>query len=236
MILHDNFLLASLPADDLQALKPHLELVKLEQQKVLFEAGDEIGLAWFPIDSVISLVVILSTGETIEAAMVGRDGVVGASATLDGKVSLNRAIVQIAGRSFCCDLTNFKEFAVSRPHVVSLLIRHEQSLYAQAQQSAACNAVHSVEARLARWLLRARDLTGTDVLLFTQEFLAEMIGSTRPSVSLVAHTLQQAGVIRYSRGTIQILNSEGLKEIACECYATIRSHYDRLLGRTNAKP
>ncbi len=112
-----------------------------------------------------------------------------------------------------------------------LLIRHEQVILAQAQQSAACNAIHKVEARLARWLLRTRDLAGTDLLLLTQEYLAEMLGVRRSSVSLVAHTLQEAGLIRYSRGNIKINDLEGLREVACECYQTVKSHHDRLFGK-----
>ena len=110
------------------------------------------------------------------------------------------------------------------------LIRHEQALFAQAQQSAACNASHSVEARLSRWLLRTRDLAGSDTLGLTQEFLAQMLGVRRTSVSLVANTLQSAGLIRYSRGRIEITNLEGLRATSCECYATVKSHSDRLLG------
>ena len=118
---------------------------------------------------------------------------------------------------------------MSSPSFLSLLIRHEQTVYAQAQQSAACNAVHSVEARLARWLLRARGLAGVDTLNFTQEFLAEMLGVNRTSVSMVAHTLQQAGIITYRRGRIQITNVEALEEVACECHATIRDQYAKLI-------
>jgi CRP-like cAMP-binding protein len=231
----DNLLLASLQESDLRALEPHLKPTKLDQQTILFEAGDTIALGYFPTDAVVSLVVTLKTGETIEAAMVGKDGIVGASAALDGKISLNRAIVQIGGNGLACDLDIVKQQAMASPAFLSLLVRHEQTVYAQAQQSSACNATHSVEARLARWLLRARDLSGSDTLHFTQEFLAEMIGVTRPSVSLVAHTLQQSGVIRYSRGRIQVLDLEGLQEIACECYETIRSHYARLLGYPDSK-
>ena len=109
-------------------------------------------------------------------------------------------------------------------------MRHEQTVYAQAQQSAACNASHHVEARLCRWMLRARDLSGSDVLPFTQEFLAEMLGVRRTSVSVVAHTLQQAGFIKYIRGRIQIINVDGLEQAACECYGTVKAHYDALLG------
>jgi CRP-like cAMP-binding protein len=131
-----------------------------------------------------------------------------------------------------CAPADLKKAALQSSTLLSVLVRHEQTLYAQAQQSAACNIKHSVEARLARWMLRARDLADTDTLPFTQEFLAEMLGVARTSVSLVAHTLQQAGVIHYSRGKIHISNLDGLREIACECYGTIRAHHQNLLGRS----
>ena len=114
--------------------------------------------------------------------------------------------------------------------LLSLLIRHEQTVNAQSQQSAACIASHNTEARLCRWLLRSRDLSGSDTLLFTQEFLAEMLAVRRTSVTLIAHTLQHAGMIKYARGKIQIINLEGLQEAACECYETVKSYYRSLLG------
>ena len=225
-----NQLLASLSEADAAFLSRHLKPVHLEQQKVLFEAGDTVDHVYFPSGAIISLVVTLSTGEAIEAAMVGKDGVVGASAALDGKISLSRAIVQMAGDAVTCDLEVLKKAAMQSQPLLSLLIRHEQTVYAQAQQSAACNATHHVEARMARWMLRARDLSGSDTLPFTQEFLAEMLGVRRTSVSLVAHTLQQAGMIKYARGRIQITNLEGMQETACECYATVNAHYRALLS------
>ncbi|WP_375412605.1 Crp/Fnr family transcriptional regulator [uncultured Bradyrhizobium sp.] len=229
-----NLLLASLSAGDAAALKPHLNVIHLEHQKVLFEAGDPINVVYFPSSAIISLVVGLSTGEMIEAAMVGRDGVIGASAALDGRISLSRAIVQLEGASLTCQVDVLKGAALQSSTLLSKLIRHEQTLYAQAQQSTACMAAHAVEARLCRWLLRARDLSDSDTLSFTQELLAEMLGVRRTSVTLVAHSLQQAGMIKYARGKIQILNLEGLRETACECYETVNSHYRALLGATAA--
>jgi CRP-like cAMP-binding protein len=225
-----NLLINSLADSDRAQLHPHLKPVELKQQAILYEAGDTMDAVYFPTTAVISLVVTLSTGEAIEAAMVGRDGVVGAVAALDGKRSISRAIVQIGGSGLICEPDNLKSVAMQSPALLSLLIRHEQTVYAQAQQSAACNATHHVDARMARWLLRARDLSGGDALPFTQEFLAEMLGVRRTSVSVTAHTLQQAGLIRYKRGNIQITDLEGLQETACECYETIRKHYSVLLG------
>jgi CRP-like cAMP-binding protein len=225
-----NLLIESLGRSERTLLDPHLQPLDLSQQTVLYEPGETVDTVYFPTTAVISLVVSLSTGEMIEAAMVGRDGVVGASAALDGKVSIPRAIVQIGGSVLACEANALKDLALQHPAVLSLLVRHEQAVYAQAQQSAACNAAHNVEARMARWLLRARDLTGSEALPFTQEFLAELLGVRRTSVSLVAHTLKQAGLINYRRGKIEISNLEALQETACECYETVRKHYSVLLG------
>jgi CRP-like cAMP-binding protein len=229
MAHRDNLLLASLSPGDLAALQPHLKLVHFEQEKVLFEAGDTIDATYFPTSAVISIVVTLSSGQVVEAAMVGRDGVVGASAALDGKMALSRAIVQLSGEAIVCGLAGLRGAAMQSQSLLSLLIRHEQTLYAQAQQSAACMAAHHVDARLCRWLLRSRDLSQSDTLLFTQEFLAEMLGVNRTSVTVVAHTLQQAGIINYTRGKIRITNLEGLRDAACECYETVKSQYQGLL-------
>lgn len=226
-----NLLISALTPADRASLTPYLKTVSLEQQRILFDSGDSINAVYFPLDAIVSLVVGLSSGEIVEAAMVGKDGVVGASAALDGKISLSRAIVQLAGSALMCDVDSLKNVAMRSPTVLSVLIRHEQVVYAQAQQSAACIASHHVEARLCRWMLRARDLSGTETLQFTQEFLAEMLGVRRSTVSVVAHTLQQAGMIKYARGRIQILNLPGLEEVACECYGTIRGHYQTLLGK-----
>jgi CRP-like cAMP-binding protein len=225
-----NLLLASLSPGDLAALQPHLKLAHLEQDKILFEAGDIIDATYFPTSAVISIVVLLSSGQVVEAAMVGRDGVIGAAAALDGKMALSRAVIQLSGEAMVCSLAGLRGAAMQSQPLLSLLIRHEQTLYAQAQQSTACMAAHHVEARLCRWLLRSRDLSQSDTLLFTQEFLAEMLGVNRTSVTVVAHTLQQAGIIKYSRGKIRISNLEGLQDAACECYETVRSQYQGLLG------
>jgi len=230
MLLHANAILASLSESDAVALRPHLKATHLQQKTVLFEAGDNIKAVYFPITAVVSLVVSLATGETTEAAMVGKDGAVGFASALDGKVSLSRAIVQLSGDAMVCEPSAFRSAALQSEKLISKIMRHEQTLFAQAQQSTACMANHEVEARLCRWLLRARDLSGSDQLPFTQEFLAEMLGVRRTSVTTVAHTLQEAGTIKYTRGRIEILNIEALQDSACECYETVKGQYSQLLG------
>jgi CRP-like cAMP-binding protein len=196
----------------------------------LYEVGDTINSVYFPISAVVSLVVTLTTGETTEAAMVGKDGAIGVASALDGKVALSRAIVQLSGDAMVCDPAAFRGTALQSETLISKIMRYEQTLFAQAQQSTACMANHEVDARLCRWLLRARDLSGSDHLPFTQEFLAEMLGVRRTSVTTVARTLQEAGMIKYSRGKIEIRDVDGLREGACECYETVKEQHQQLVS------
>jgi len=225
-----NLLLDLLSPSDAKMLAPHLKPAQFKQHHVLFEADQRIRHVYFPAGAVVSLVITLSTGEMVEAAMIGRDGMVGASAALDGKIALSRGIIQLPGEIVVCDIDALKSVALQSPKLIALLMRHEQAVYAQAQQSAACFATHQVEARLCRWLLRARDLSENEYLPFTQEYLGEMLGVRRTSVTAVAHTLQEAGLIKYARGKIQILDADALQESACECYGSVKSLYEKLLG------
>jgi CRP-like cAMP-binding protein len=229
-MLQTNAILSSLSAGDAAALRPHLKATHLKQKTVLYEAGDTIKTVYFPLNAVVSLVVALATGETTEAAMVGKDGAVGIASALDGKVGMSRAVVQLGGDAMVCDQAVFRGAALQSDSLISKVMRHEQTLFAQAQQSTACMANHEVDARLCRWLLRARDLCGSDHLPFTQEFLAEMLGVQRTSVTTVARTLQEAGMLKYARGKIEIIDVEGLREGACECYETVKQQYSQLLG------
>jgi len=229
-LLQSNAILASLSAEDAAALRPHLKLIHLPQKTVLYEAGDTIRSIYFPVSVVISLIITLESGETTEAAMVGKDGAVGIASALDGKIAVSRAIVQLGGDAMHCDPAAFKDVAMRSEQLISLVMRHEQSLFAQAQQSTACMDNHDDEARLCRWMLRARDLSGSDDLPFTQEFLAEMLGVRRTSVTTVAYTLQGANMIKYARGKIRVLDADGLRDAACECYETVKQQYRQLVG------
>jgi CRP-like cAMP-binding protein len=226
----NNQLLDLFSPSDSKLLAPYLKPAKFEQQHVLFEADQQIRHVYFPTGAVVSLVITLSTGETVEAAMVGSDGVVGASAALDGKISLSRGIIQLGGEMIVCDTDALKSTALQSPKLLALLIRHEQTVYGQAQQSAACFATHHVEARLCRWLLRARDLSGSDNLPFTQEYLGEMLGVRRTSVTAVAKALQEAGLIKYARGKIQIVDAKAMQKTTCECYGSVKTLYEKLIG------
>lgn len=225
-----NLLLASLPPENMAALVPHLRVVQLPQETVLFEAGDTIKAIYFPHTGIVSIVVDLASGETIETAMIGRDSLVGGSAALDDDIALNRAVVQVAGVASVVDVGTFRGLAQQSHTFHATMARHRQFILAQAQQSAACNAVHTLEARLSRWLLRCRDLLGSDDIHLTQEFLGEMLGARRTSVTLVASALKQAGFIRYRRGHISVIDVEGLRDSACECYKTNKAQGKRLIG------
>jgi CRP-like cAMP-binding protein len=224
-----NHLLAALPPRDFGLLRPHLETIELVQEAILVGAGEPLTRVFFPHNGVISLVVSLAGGGSVEVAMIGRDSVFGGSAALDGKISLTNAVVQLPGAASTLEVEILRAAAQDSLAFRTTLIRHEQAVFAQAQQSAACNALHSAEARLARWLLRMHDLAGEDDLQLTQDFLAQMIGVQRNSVSTVAHVLQQAGVIKYSRGHIKITDLEALKDVSCECYQAVHAQYKRLL-------
>jgi CRP-like cAMP-binding protein len=207
----------------------HLRATHLQQKTVLYDVGDTIKAVYFPTTAVVSLVVSLATGEMTEAAMVGRDGAIGIASALDGKIATSLAITQLSGDAMVCDPAAFKGAVLQSESLLATVMRHEQALFAQAQQSTACMAHHEVDARLCRWLLRARDLSGSDQLPFTQEFLAEMLGVRRTSVTAVARTLQEAGMVKYIRGKIEILDAEGLHDGACECYETTKEQYRQLL-------
>ena len=226
-----NRLLSSLSREEFQLLRPHLKTVELKLGAVLFESGGAVDRIYFPHSGIVSLVADLNDGAFVEAAMVGRDGVVGASSALDGKISMCKAIVQMPGAASVLDVARVEAIADKNKTFRTHLIRHEQVIFAQAQQSAACNAKHSVEARMCRWLLHLRDLSGADEFPLTHEFLAQMLGVRRTSVTIVAKPLQQKGLLSYRRGHMKVLDVDGLRDTSCECYGHVKDHYDRLLQR-----
>jgi CRP-like cAMP-binding protein len=224
-----NHLLDSLPTAEIEALRPRLGTVELVRETVLVEAGSPLTQIYLPHSGAIAMMVRLSEGQMVEVATIGRDSVFGAAVALNGGVSLTAAVVVLPGTASVLDAADLRAAAERSVIFRTVLARHDQALLAQAQQSAACNASHSVEARLSRWLLRARDLCGSETLQLTQEFLAQMIGVQRNAISIVAHALQQAGTIRYSRGRIDITDAEGLRAASCECYEAAKTHHQRLL-------
>jgi CRP-like cAMP-binding protein len=223
-----NVVLASLSADDFEAIRPHLRTVELSPERPLIRLGEPITQVYLPHSGVVSFIVELAAGERVEVAMVGRDSVVGASAALGILVGVTDAVVLLPGTASVIDVDRFRAAVERSAALRTTLVRHGQALFVQAQQTAGCNASHSVEARLARWLLRVRDLSGSNHFTLTQELMAQMIGARRNSVSIVANTLQQARYIRYSRGHVEILDLDGLTGLACECYGAVKAQYERL--------
>jgi CRP-like cAMP-binding protein len=230
MTTSPNHFLRALSHGDMALLTPHLREVKLVHAAVLFDVGDTIERLYFPHTGAISLVVVLDSGDMIEAAIVGPEGVIGGSAALDGPTALNRGIVQVAGLASMIDTQLMRGAVATSKSLRMTLYQHDQLLLIQAQQSVACNAKHEVEARLCRWLLKTRDLMASDTIVLTQEFLAEMLGVRRTSVTLAARNLQAANLIKYRRGHIQILDLDGLEEASCECYAAVKNQTARLLA------
>ncbi|MCK1389627.1 Crp/Fnr family transcriptional regulator [Bradyrhizobium sp. 1] len=225
-----NQLLRMLDAADLDLLRPHLATVEMVRESVLGEAGTPLRYVYFPHGGTVSITVGLSEGQMIEVAMLGRDSVVGGGAALADGFALADAIVLFPGTASMLEIAAFRAVAAASISFRSLMIRHEQVLLAHAQQSLLCNTLHPVEARLARWLLRARDLSDSDILPLTQEALAEMMGVRRNAISLVAHALQRGGIIHYTRGQIEIVDLPALQATSCDCYAAVKTHHAAILG------
>jgi CRP-like cAMP-binding protein len=230
-----NAFLDALPKKDSGALGERLKRLTLSQGQVLGESGAAIEQVVFPLSGLISVVAELSSGERIETALIGRGGVFGASIGFGAKIHISTSFVQMAGEALAIRASEFADFARNREDVKAQLYRHEQYLMAQAQQSVACNARHQISERLAAWLLRARDAAETGSLHLTQEFLAQMLGVQRASVSVVASSLQDAGMIAYRRGRIDIIDDKKLSQTACECHHTVHTQHQRLLGDISAR-
>jgi CRP-like cAMP-binding protein len=225
-----NLLLKCLRREVFDALRPHLTHVKLSAGELLADTGREVAFVYFPDGGAVSLIVETSCGDTVETAMMGRDGAVNVLAALDHKTSISKAVVLLSGTAWAVHPDRLRDCAERYRDLRQLLARHVQVMLAEVQQTAACNIMDVMEARLARWLLRARDLADSDDLPLTQEAMAQMLGSRRPTVSLVAGTLQRAGMISHRRGHVRITDAEALEDSACECYATVREHYRKLLN------
>jgi CRP-like cAMP-binding protein len=224
-----NHLLAALPDNDYQRLLPRLELIDLPLGKAVYESGRVLSNVYFPIDSIVSLLYVLESGASAEISVVGNEGVVGIALFMGGESMPNRAIVQSAGRAYRLDGQALKlEFSRSGAFQ-HLLMRYTLALFSQMAQTAVCNRHHSVDQQLCRWLLLSHDRLSGDELAMTQELIADMLGVRREGVTEAAGKLQIAGLIKYSRGHITILDRPGLEARVCECYAVVRKEFKRLL-------
>jgi CRP-like cAMP-binding protein len=224
-----NKLLDALPRKDFELLAEHLIPVQLAQGTVLSETGDEVAEVYFPLNGMISLLVVMRNGKPIETATVGREGVVGAMAGLGLHISCVRAIAQLPTFASRIAAAQLRKAAKASKTIADMCIRYNEVLLDQARITAACNARHQIEAHFCRWLLQTCDRAESNTLMLTQEFLSEMLGVRRTSVTEVAQKIQADGVISYSRGVIKILDLDALKALSCECYETLREHTSQIM-------
>ena len=229
-----NRLLAAIPDSEWTRWVPHLEPVTLPLGKALYESGARLSYVYFPTTAIVSLLYVMEDGASAEIAVVGREGIVGISLFMGGDSTTNRAIVQSAGRGFRLKANlMLQEFNRAGP-VLHLLLRYTQALITQMAQTAVCNRHHSLDQQLCRWLLLSLDRLDSNDLVMTQELIANMLGVRREGVTEAAGQLQKAGLIRYQRGHITVLDRDGLEARTCECYAVVKKEYGRLLPATPA--
>jgi CRP-like cAMP-binding protein len=229
-----NQLLASLPAAEWERWRPELEPVDLPLGKVLYESGRKLAHVYFPTTAIVSLLYVMEDGASAEIAVVGHEGLVGVSLFMGGQSTTSRAVVQCAGHGFRLKADQMMlEFNRGGP-VLHLLLRYTQALITQMAQTAVCNRHHSLDQQLCRWLLLSLDRLPSNVLSMTQELISNMLGVRREGVTEAAGLLQAAGLIKYHRGRITVVDRSGLKKRCCECYAVVKIEYDRLLPETEA--
>jgi CRP-like cAMP-binding protein len=230
----DNRLLTALSAEDFERLRPHLAPIELVTATPVFDAGEAASHVWFPYRGVISIVARDAAGETVEVATVGREGMTGISLVLGSETMTNDAMVQVAGHGSRMDAGVFRAAVEASPSLKQVMLRYVLAVITQISQNVACNQLHNIDKRCARWLLTTHDRVGGASFGLTQEYLAMMLGVTRPSVSSVAGALKAAGLINYSRGIVTILDRDGLEAASCECYRIIENEYARLRAENTA--
>ncbi|WP_324734038.1 Crp/Fnr family transcriptional regulator [Pseudomonas paeninsulae] len=224
-----NHLLAALPTDVQNRLRPKLELVPLPLGKVLYESGDALSHVYFPTDSIVSLLYVMENGASAEISVVGNEGLIGVAVFMGGESTTSRAIVQSAGYAYRLPSRQFMEEVNRHSEMLHLMLRYTQALITQMAQTAVCNRHHSIDQQLCRWLLLSLDRLPTNELVMTQELIANMLGVRREGVTEAAGKLHKSGVIEYSRGRIRVINRPKLEQQSCECYAVVKKETDRLL-------
>jgi CRP-like cAMP-binding protein len=225
----ENHLLAALPDTEWQRWLPHLERVEMPLGQVLYEAGGTLSHVYFPTTAIVSLLYVMENGASAEIAVVGNEGIVGISLFMGGDSTSSRAVVQSAGLGLRLKAQIMKDDFNRAGPVLHLLLRYTQALITQMAQTAVCNRHHSLDQQLCRWLLLSLDRLEGNELVMTQELIANMLGVRREGVTEGALKLQTAGLIRYARGHISVLDRDGLQKRSCECYAVVKKEYDRLL-------
>lgn len=226
----ENQLLAILPREEYERLVTNMELVPLTFKQTLYAANESIEYVYFPKSGVVSLLTLMEDGTAVEVGTVGNEGMVGLPVFLGSNKIPGQAMAQIPGEAWRMRVDVFKNKVIPGSTLHDLLQRYTQALFNLISQIAACNRIHSVEERFCRWLLMTQDRVGSDEFPLTQEFLSQMLGVRRPTVSLSASVLQKAGLIRYVRGKMTILDREGLEASSCECYTIVKREFERLVG------
>jgi len=226
----ENRLLALLPPEDYERLRPDLRAVSFSLGEVVYEFGGQLDYVFFPTTAIISLLYTMENGSSAEMGLTGNDGVVGIALFMGGGTMPNRAVVQSAGGALRMKAKILQDEFALGGKFQQLLLRYTQALITQISQTAVCNRLHSVEQQLSRWLLLSHDRLNTDELIMTQELIADMLGVRREGVTVAAGRLQDAGAISYVRGRIQILDRQKLEEAVCECYRVVKDEFKRLLG------
>ena len=230
MSVHRNQLLGSLDTSTLRRIRPHLEPVPLPLETVVCEAGGTLRHAYFPEGCVLSLLTVLESGAAIETANIGREGAFGLFAAMYSRVSFNRCIVQLTGHMVRCPIEILQQEFKRSEYVRDLFVSYSETLLSQVQQTVACNALHTTEERVCRWLLMMHDRSEGEFLTYTHEFLADILGVNRKSITLAAQVIQAAGLINYRRGKMQVLDRPGLERASCECYAVVKSRFEAFLS------
>jgi CRP-like cAMP-binding protein len=228
-VLHDNRLLAALPADVLADLAPALEPVALPLGAAIYESGGKQKYVYFPASGIVSLLYVLADGSSAEIAVTGCEGLVGISLFMGGETTPSRAVVQSAGQAFRLNASSLKTEFERGGALQHLLLRFTQALITQMTQTAVCNRHHSIDQQLCRWLLLSLDRLPSSELVMTQELIANMLGVRREGVTEAARKLQADGLIDYRRGRIEVLDRSGIEARVCECYSVVKMEYDRLL-------
>ncbi len=226
----ENRLIQALSADVYERLRPKMESVSLALGEVIYEVDETLTHVYFPSTAIVSLLYTMEDGTSAEMGVVGCDGVVGIAVFMGGETTPNRAVVQSAGDAYRLELKDFRDEFRRVGELHRLLLLYTQSLLTQMSQTAVCNRLHSIEQQLCRCLLLSHDRLKSNELVMTQELIANMLGVRREGVSVAANRLQQAGLIRYKRGHITIVNRSGLESAVCECYQVVKTECDRLLG------
>nr|WP_300779359.1 Crp/Fnr family transcriptional regulator [Enhydrobacter sp.] len=224
-----NRLLGAMQVASLGRIDLHLEPVKLKLGAVVCEAGGLLRHAYFPQGTVLSLLTVLEDGSAIETANIGREGAFGLFAAMYSRVSFNRCLVQLEGGMVRCPIELLQSEFKRSEHVRDLFVSYSETLLSQVQQTVACNALHTTEERMCRWLLMMHDRADGEALPYTHEFLSHMLGANRKSVTLAAQSLQVAGLISYRRGRIRVHDRGGLEKASCECYAIVKERFDAFL-------